>query len=898
MNWLTFAVLGEGALSPEEYEELKAYGKLPLESLDLVDTSYVLGRMKSFMKAKEYKEVSLAQAKDVRDNSIYTDVERLAIEHARFAAGQHLKGLEDDVTAGIYKRLQVAMGQTVSAESIRSIVRDETANALSARKTYQELASSLAEKTMAAHGRDWVRVSRTEMHRAKVNGITQAIVNKLGPYRGGDGPDSEVIIIPGPKCCEDCEYQYLDANGVPRVFKLSDLLAAGSNGDPGVSHKRNELGVHGHWKTTLPPLHPNCGCVVQYLPPGTAVVDRRGSLIVKSLDLYAEAIVKADGNGVGNPVAKPPGPPQASKVASPPSVSGAKAPGQKIKAKAPSASGGKGASMGGIALRYVPKSSVSKRPAGTIRDTDSSYVVMPGMKQGQAPTEEMKRTMRKDEMQRAIAHAKVKHEHKKTVKALQHAEITTAEPLGADEKGISEAYCATLKDSGRALMKPAQVYSDNVLEGNAWTEGVCTVPHGRGAHHEAGAYQAHMMFGLTEHVPPTAVRMTPDGSPQSMQQWQEGTKDLINSPALKKAREESGINNSIGALLSAVPAEHKEKVRQKLEDHSVMAVVLNHNDAHPGNVMVTEDLSDVRFVDNTATGGTGMSDHKNVVMHSMQANGMKVRISDKLNERFKKTTFQDMQRGMGNHYSDWQVGQSFMRMRYAQALQERDGHLDGEYFKSTMTLHDGQQVDRGSPQIGVGGANSMFNSEFMRRKEAGTTPNQIFESWSKKYINDVAGNPDHPDHHSINAIANVGVFMPGGTASMSDPSKFRQSGGHREYENSIQPRDIPTVAQMKSGRAEAPADAPIAPRKKNAPVAADEDKTKKPGSKPAAPAADEDKTKKPGRKPAVDAHAKTEMKTDEEKTKKQKVDRSEEKTRKGGGLYLSADNVHRRLDSN
>jgi len=58
-NWLIYATLGESAVTKEELDELIKYKKLPMgSSLDLVDKSYLLGRLKAILKASEYKQVS------------------------------------------------------------------------------------------------------------------------------------------------------------------------------------------------------------------------------------------------------------------------------------------------------------------------------------------------------------------------------------------------------------------------------------------------------------------------------------------------------------------------------------------------------------------------------------------------------------------------------------------------------------------------------------------------------------------------------------------------------------------------------------------------------------------------------------------------------------------------
>lgn len=804
LSWLMMVTLGKDAIAPEEYEELRLYGKLPLESLDLVESSYLLGRLKSFMKSHEYKTVSYEKLKDEKKGAVYTESEKLAIEHARLTAASSLKHIADEITNGLYDSFGSLSGQQLSVETIRGVVRSEVVSALEERSSAQELASSLASKFHSSR-KDWLKVARTELHRAKMMGVSQAIANRLGPYASGDGPDSYVAVIPAAQCCEDCRFYFLDENGNPRVFLLRSLLAAGSNSDPGTSHKKTK-GLHVHWKATLPPLHPNCGCTVQYLPPGTGY--SAGKMVIKSLTEYQDFISKAaDGGstgGVGNPVSKPAGPPQASaptKTGSLPGVSQGTKQGT-----------GQGTSIGnkvkgpkGPPVDYVPKDSVDKRPTGTIGETDSSYKVVRGMKAGKAPTDEQKKVIGEEKQKDAVNWSKTPKSNSVKLQHMTEGEVSYKAQLGdvdggaaEVESGITEAYRAVIEGNGRALLKPAQEHSARVREGTGWTEGGGTVPHGRGAHHEAGAYHAHVMFGLTDHVPPTAVRQGDDDRTYSMQSWREDSAPVYKSEAMNKLAD-SGVKTTdiASSMIAACPADKRDALKDKLMSGVAMNIVLNHNDAHFGNVLFDHDGGDVAFIDSTTTGGTGLEGHKNAVFASMHKGGMKVRIPEKLNERFSKTTLHDMQRSMGGHYKDWQVGQSFLRMRYAQTLQERDGHLNYDFFQTTRANTMGEKM----PHTSMG----FSDAEYDHREANKTLPNDIFESWSKKYIMDVKANPDHPDHHSINEIDKIGCFMGTGDKMAVNPDTYRQSGKHRAYENTVTPRDPPKDPSKKGVMAAAAA---------------------------------------------------------------------------------------------
>ncbi len=58
-NWFTATLLGRDTLSDAELADLEAYGKLPMdESLDFVEKSYILGRLRATLKSSEYKRLN------------------------------------------------------------------------------------------------------------------------------------------------------------------------------------------------------------------------------------------------------------------------------------------------------------------------------------------------------------------------------------------------------------------------------------------------------------------------------------------------------------------------------------------------------------------------------------------------------------------------------------------------------------------------------------------------------------------------------------------------------------------------------------------------------------------------------------------------------------------------
>jgi hypothetical protein len=63
------------------------------------------------------------------------------------------------------------------------------------------------------------------------------------------------VPIEDERLCKSCRNAYLNKDGSPKIFRLSELEANGSN----IGLKPNE------WKPTLGQLHLNCRCILQYV---------------------------------------------------------------------------------------------------------------------------------------------------------------------------------------------------------------------------------------------------------------------------------------------------------------------------------------------------------------------------------------------------------------------------------------------------------------------------------------------------------------------------------------------------------------------------------------------------------------------------------------------------------
>lgn len=739
-NWFVASILGEDALSAEERKELQNF-KLEPRNLGLVEKSFILGRLKSLFKKKEWKSLSWEEFLELSKKQSLSPLEKLVLQQAKLSAAQHVKTLADDIAAGVFDSLAKATNQAVSEASLKQLIKDEVKLAVLEKKSYQELASSLAQRTKTAVGPKWKMISRTELHAVKTTGTAQAIINRVGVYKKGDGVASMVSIVPSTGTCKDCKRHYLDSKGNPKVFPLSTLMGAGSNADPGVSHKKTH-GVHPGWKTTLPPLHPNCRCELLFIPPGFAWVN--GKLKMTRPDL-----VKAIGSTSSGDKTIQAG-------QNPPALPGVPAPQQSTPAAGSKPGGRPPGSGAGVKVDYIPKDSVKERPPGTIDETEHSYKVIPGAKtgSGEGLTEEQKAAKEQEEHKSAVAWGKESHPHDKVLDHLNNGEFESIKPLGEESvTGVNESYIARIAGNGRALVKPSSTHI-RAFEGSGVVNcGEQQVVPGTAHQREKAAYSLHSYFGFENHVPPTSTR-NHEGRESSIQSWGEGYSQL-GSFVVKAEGKDRGIEgteeikkqvrgyNVVKGLLDRAPEDKKEALKQKLSEGAIMQIVMNHGDGHANNIIVNEDFSDIKFIDNSACFGNGMTGLSSSTHKYMHGAGMKVKVPDQLMDRFSKTSYGDIKKATEG-LEPREAGQTFLRMRYVQHLQETDGHLDYNKLKGTLVNSAGDIL----PRPGFGYSSEEFRKDLMDQ----TLPHDRFEQFALDYLREVKKDPSHADHASVNAL--------------------------------------------------------------------------------------------------------------------------------------------------
>lgn len=811
-NWIVYATLGESALTPSEVSELKKYGKLPMgPPLDLVDKSYLLGRFRSLLKRNEYNNLNYEEITTVP----LSPIEELVVEQARLRAGQALKGVAQEIADGTYSSLAQVLGKAVSEAVVSQAVADETALAVIHRKTAQELASNLAQRLQTTHRRNWKIVAETALQTAKVAGSAQAIVNKVGVYALSDGAESSVSVIPGrPACCADCTAHYVGPDGQPRVFKLSTLLGAGSNADGDVTHQK-QAGRHPYWKTTLPPLHPSCGCSIVYVPPGHGWVDGKLSMMNKSL--FMEHLIKARSGVSGgiSPTVEPKGAPSnKSEEPKTPSMPGAAAPGNNPGPGRPSGglpkpgSGTPGGSGGGpqyVACPFGGGADCSKhggngaamhKPGGAIMKAHQE-----AMMHGAKPTTpEAIEAQQKQMDATAVAYNKEPHARDVVLTHLSEGVIGSAKDLSSEGlPGVHVKHKVTIVGNGSGIMKPAPSFPDPIFKGHGWADGAANMPKNSGHKSEVGASGLAYSLGLSDHIPPTVTRAgtgehgTHTG-PTSVQQWKDGylpvsfgTEQTVATPGQAEAsgeRVNKLTTNSFLAMRNAAP--DKDKFDQRMSEMAVMDIVMNNNDRHMGNLVANKDYSDVVGIDHGLSFASGMQGHKNGIHYGMESTGKPLIVSDHLMSRFKNSSLGSTERALeGSGLQTWQVMQTHLRQKYVSHLQETHGYIPPETTRYVLQGAGKHALVR--PGAGFNdpdGTDDVMTrlDNFQKAKDKGQTPDLLFASFAKDYINKGLAKTDSPEHADFVKMANEMPLHQPGRVHEDD---YHGSEDHKNYWDSI-----------------------------------------------------------------------------------------------------------------
>ncbi|KIL42061.1 hypothetical protein SD70_02430 [Gordoniibacillus kamchatkensis] len=225
--------IGISVTTPKTWQ--KAGIELPDDDLNRwLTRAYVAGRLAEVLdNGSSYGEM-MKLAKKLRMSRL----DQLVLEAAKQNAGKYIKGygrkladVAEDVLVQNHKAsLQSIVQKYFSGELKHTTYNDqgftpaEVEQMLSTNKEvrgWKELATELKNRFKAADiGRDWDRIAVSEVRFATNLG---RLVN-IQVEGGGDPEDIEVYYHVQSTACKYCKELYLEPDGTPKIFKLSEIM--------------------------------------------------------------------------------------------------------------------------------------------------------------------------------------------------------------------------------------------------------------------------------------------------------------------------------------------------------------------------------------------------------------------------------------------------------------------------------------------------------------------------------------------------------------------------------------------------------------------------------------------------------------------------------------------------
>jgi hypothetical protein len=236
--------LGADILSSETIQKLKDRGLLDkiLPGLDLFTTAYTVGKRRGTLPMIPNKQ-DLDSLKLIG----LTDQDLKSLEYIRTSAGHYIKNLESTVSNQVITKIMDANKER-NFTMVGDIVKPVFERAIEESHSIYQITRNLRELT-GDMVRDWKRVSITTMNDAYNQGAVNEIVSR-NKDKGKDDTLVYMNVVRDENTCSHCLENYLEPSGKPRVFRLSELLANGTN----VGRKA------ANWLPTVPPQHVNCRC--------------------------------------------------------------------------------------------------------------------------------------------------------------------------------------------------------------------------------------------------------------------------------------------------------------------------------------------------------------------------------------------------------------------------------------------------------------------------------------------------------------------------------------------------------------------------------------------------------------------------------------------------------------
>lgn len=257
---LAVSVLGRDALSEKELKELEAQGIDTSNKdslLSLVYNHNFINHPVDDISPKSVEDMKSQQS--VQGLTPKGEAHEYTLENINDKTKQYIEKLKLDMMTKVEAIIR-ENNDSYKMDALQNLDRQDVLDELMKESSLGKLKQKLKD-TSGEGSRDWLRVAITEMS----NAIGIASVDRIV----SDNRDSDLdevyvfrITVKDAKTCKWCRRFYDDDDGSPKLYRLSSLLANGSN----YGKKTDE------WQAVIGATHPNERCSqVNELKPGFAL---------------------------------------------------------------------------------------------------------------------------------------------------------------------------------------------------------------------------------------------------------------------------------------------------------------------------------------------------------------------------------------------------------------------------------------------------------------------------------------------------------------------------------------------------------------------------------------------------------------------------------------------------
>ena len=244
--------LGVDYLTQQDLDLLSKYG-IDLDTIHLFEkdtlfTSLHFGLLSDALAdIGEVNNITYQDLYDYIERGDYiplTEGEQRALQTIKTQSFSSIKGIGNKIFQDINNILE-----NNTREEQESFIKKEAEKLITEKKTIRQVANDIARKT-GDWNRDFDRIIQYTSQTAFETGKALALQRKYG---------EEVYVYKSvfQGACKHCIRLYLTKGlgSAPKVFKISELIANGSN----IGRKVED------WKPTLDPIHPYCRCTLQFI---------------------------------------------------------------------------------------------------------------------------------------------------------------------------------------------------------------------------------------------------------------------------------------------------------------------------------------------------------------------------------------------------------------------------------------------------------------------------------------------------------------------------------------------------------------------------------------------------------------------------------------------------------